>query len=764
MQACFRNAVAACFFPAQASCHKLSAANPTCLSFQTLFLHRPRYLPHTLHTARRRFLYTTRKSARRLSHRKCCAQAPAPAASKPPHHPYTESKTCIPGNRQTASSESAPAIRQAQFPASQTDKSDRLKLWEARFLPSRDRLYSSHTDRESVSSGDKIGIVGVNGTGKSTFIKVIAGLIPQDSGNIIAGKNIKIEYLSQDKIFNPENTILMEVFQGNQPIMQALYDYEITLAQSQKNPHDHKLQEKIIKLTSKIDELNGWQLESDAKTILTKLGIMDFSAQIKTLSGGQQKRLALATALIQPCDLLLLDEPTNHLDSETIAWLEEYLQKLKCALIMVTHDRYFLDSVATKILELDKGKSYVYTGNYTQFLELKTAREEREEASEQKRQNFLRNELKWIRRGAQARSTKQRARIQRFEEVKNQKVNIDNSKIEMGLAGSRLGRTVIELENVNYTVDNKTIIKDFTYTVLRNDRIGILGPNGSGKTTLLNIIAGILPPTTGNVNIGQTVKIGYFAQKNINMDERLRPIEYIKEVAHHITLADGTQLSASQLMERFLFPGTLQWTPISKLSGGEKRRLFLLRVLMSSPNVLLLDEPTNDLDLQTMSILEEFIDNFNGAIIFVSHDRFFIDRLADKVFVYQQDGSLRQYPGGYSYYKGVEEKELATLEKGKNTETKNAISDTEKTSKNTTTKTEPVKKLSFKEQKEYAEIEAIIAETEGKLKVVQLQMSQNASDYGKLNELTKEETALQEKLDYLMERWAYLEELAENSK
>ena len=603
----------------------------------------------------------------------------------------------------------------------------------------------------SLSSGDKIGIVGVNGTGKSTFIKVIAGLIPQDSGNIIAGKNIKIEYLSQDKIFNPENTILMEVFQGNQPIMQALYDYEITLAQSQKNPHDHKLQEKIIKLTSKIDELNGWQLESDAKTILTKLGIMDFSAQIKTLSGGQQKRLALATALIQPCDLLLLDEPTNHLDSETIAWLEEYLQKLKCALIMVTHDRYFLDSVATKILELDKGKSYVYTGNYTQFLELKTAREERDE-------------LKWIRRGAQARSTKQRARIQRFEEVKNQKVNIDNSKIEMGLAGSRLGRTVIELENVNYTVDNKTIIKDFTYTVLRNDRIGILGPNGSGKTTLLNIIAGILPPTTGNVNIGQTVKIGYFAQKNIDMDERLRPIEYIKEVAHHITLADGTQLSASQLMERFLFPGTLQWTPISKLSGGEKRRLFLLRVLMSSPNVLLLDEPTNDLDLQTMSILEEFIDNFNGAIIFVSHDRFFIDRLADKVFVYQQDGSLRQYPGGYSYYKGIEEKELATLEKGKNTETKNTISDTEKTSKNITIKTEPVKKLSFKEQKEYAEIEAIIAEIEGKLKVVQLQMSQNASDYGKLNELTKEETALQEKLDYLMERWAYLEELAENSK
>lgn len=610
----------------------------------------------------------------------------------------------------------------------------------------------------SLSDGDKIGIVGVNGTGKSTFIKVIAGLVLPDSGNIINGKNIKIEYLSQDKDFEPEHTILMEVFQGTQPLMKALYDYEITLNKAQHNPQDTAIQNQLINLSSKIDELNGWQLESDAKTILTKLGLNDFSAKIKTLSGGQQKRLALATALIQPCDLLLLDEPTNHLDSETISWLEEYLQKIKTALIMVTHDRYFLDSVATKILELDKGNSYVYTGNYTQFLELKTARQEREEASEQKRQNFLRNELKWIRRGAQARSTKQKARIQRFEEVKNQKVNIDNSKIEIGLAGSRLGRSVIELENVSYSIDGKLLIKDFTYTVLRNDRVGILGQNGSGKTTLLNIMAGLLAPTSGEVKIGQTVKIGYFSQKNVDMDERLRPIEYIKEVANHITLADGTQLSASQLMEKFLFPGTLQWTPISKLSGGEKRRLFLLRILMDSPNVLFLDEPTNDLDLQTMAILEDFIDNFNGAIIFVSHDRFFIDRLADKVFVYQKDGTLRQYPGGYSYYKGIEEQENSL--DVKTSSIKNKISDDKKNSEKVNT---TPKKLTFKEQKEYAEIESIIAETEGKLKVIQLQMSQNASDYGKLNELSKEEQLTQEKLDYLMERWAYLEELAENS-
>ena len=609
----------------------------------------------------------------------------------------------------------------------------------------------------SLSDGDKVGIVGVNGTGKSTFIKVIAGIVPKDSGTITTGKNTKISYLEQDKVFEPKHTVLMEVFKGTQPLMRALYDYELALQASQKNPQDIDLQKKIITLSSKIDELNGWQLESDAKTILTKLGIMDFSAKTKTLSGGQQKRLALATALIQPCDLLLLDEPTNHLDSETIAWLEEYLRKLKTALIMVTHDRYFLDSVATKILELDKGNSYIYTGNYTQFLELKNQRLEREEASEQKRQNFLRNELKWIRRGAQARSTKQRARIQRFEEVKNQKVNIDHSKIEIGMATSRLGRTVIELENVNYAVDDKTIIKDFTYTVLRNDRIGILGPNGSGKTTLLNIIAGKLAPTSGTVTIGQTVKIGYFTQKNVAMDEKLRPIEYIKEEANYLTLADGTKLSASQLMERFLFPGTLQWTPIAKLSGGEKRRLYLLRILMSAPNVLLLDEPTNDLDLETMSILEEFIDNFNGAIIFVSHDRFFIDRLADKVFVYQKDGSLRQYPGGYSYYKGIEEQEQQALQ----VQTQQSMPKKEVKPAKTREKANAPKKLSFKEQREYDEIEAIIAETEGELKVVQLQMTQNASDYGKLNELTKEETRLQEKLDYLMERWAYLEEIVE---
>ena len=612
----------------------------------------------------------------------------------------------------------------------------------------------------SMDDGDKVGIVGVNGTGKSTFLKAVAGLTPVDEGSLITMRGLRVEYLAQDKVFEPENTVLMEVFRGMTPLMQALRGYELALARSARNPEDKGAQQQIMQYTAQIDALDGWQLESTAKMVLNKLGITDYTAKAGTLSGGQQKRLALATALIQPCDLLLLDEPTNHLDSETIAWLEEYLKGRKGALLMVTHDRYFLDHTSTKILELDKGKAYTYSGTYSDFLEQKAARIEREQASEQKRQNFLRNELKWLRRGAQARSTKQKARIERYEEVKNQTVDLDRGTVEIGLTGSRLGRTVIELEHVHYKVEGRTIIKDFSYTLLRNDRVGILGRNGTGKSTLLNILSGRLQPTSGTVTIGQTVKIGYFAQRNVEMDERLRAIEYIQEAAHHITLADGTRVSASQLMERFLFPGNLQWTPIARLSGGEKRRLYLLRILMEEPNVLLLDEPTNDLDLETMAVLENFIDDFRGAIVFVSHDRFFVDRLAEKVFVYEDDGRLTMYSGGYSYYK-EKAAEQESLAEEKRAEKK--ITAEEKTPTRAP-RTESKPKLSFKEQKEYAEIEGIIASKEGELKVVQLQMEQNAANYGKLNELSKEESRLQAELEHLMERWTYLEEIAENQQ
>ena len=590
----------------------------------------------------------------------------------------------------------------------------------------------------NINEGDKIGIVGVNGTGKSTFLKTVAGKLVADTGSMVTMRNMRISYLEQSKEFVPENTVLMEAFKDDGPLMQALRNYESALAKSEKGDMSEKVQNQLAKASEQIDALGGWNMESQAKSILTHLGITDFEARVDTLSAGQQKRLALATALIQPCDLLLLDEPTNHLDSETIGWLEEYLAAWKGSLLMVTHDRYFLDRVASGILEFDKGRTYSYQGNYSEFLELKAARIEQEEAGERKRQNFLRNELAWIRRGAQARSTKQKARLQRYEEVKNQKVDLERNQVEIGLAGSRLGRKIIELEHVGYSWQGQVYIRDFSYTVLRNDRIGIIGGNGTGKSTLLNIIAGRLQPTEGTVEIGQTVKIGYFAQTNVEMDGRL--------------------------MERFLFPPDLQYTEISRLSGGEKRRLYLLRVLMEAPNVLLLDEPTNDLDLETMGILESFIDDFNGAIIFVSHDRFFIDRMAQKVFVYTgKAGEIECHVGGYSDYHQrlqAEQKARAGALADGVAKAKDGVAGSKKNYQQDKVRK---KGLTMSEKHEYGEIEAVIASKEGELKMIHLQMTQFATDYDKIQELTKEETKVSGELEKLMERWAYLEEKAENS-
>ena len=620
----------------------------------------------------------------------------------------------------------------------------------------------------SIDPGERIGIVGVNGAGKSTLLRAIAGLTPLDAGTTTAMRGLRIGYLAQDKELSLDNTVLMEVFHGTDPLMQALRDYEQALAESAVQPEDKQVQERLLRAASLIDEQDGWQLEGAAKSILTRLGLPDYQAQVGSLSGGQQKRLALATVLIQPSDLLLLDEPTNHLDSESIAWLEEYLRTLPGAVMVVTHDRYFLDAATNRILELDRGHAYLYKGGYTDYLTQRTDRAQAEAAAERKRQNFLRRELKWMRRGAQARSTKQQARIDRYEAVKAQSAPEKQQHIEIGLAGSRLGREVIELDHVSFARDEHTYIDDFSYTVLRRDRVGILGGNGVGKTTLLNLIAGRLQPTQGTIKTGQTVKLGYFTQKADTeaMDGRLRAIEYIEEAAHRLTLADGSTISASQLMARFLFPGDLQWTPIERLSGGERRRLQLLRILMSAPNVLLLDEPTNDLDIDTMAVLEDFLDDFGGAILFVSHDRFFVDRLADKVFVYEPGGHLRLYAGGYSYYKAREAAEAAARDEQK--PPKAADRDKAKPAPAAATSAKPrparPKRLSFQEQREYEGIEDRIASKEGELKATRLMMSQAGSDYGQLNELSQEEQRLSQELDELMDRWAYLSEIAEQSE
>ncbi|MDF2499867.1 MAG: ettA [Anaerosporomusa subterranea] len=605
-----------------------------------------------------------------------------------------------------------------------------------------------------VDSGDKIGLIGVNGTGKSTFLKVIAGIDSPDQGQIVKGNGITVEYLPQDPEFEADETVLAQVFCGRAPVMQVLRDYEQALADSQQQPGNIVLQKKLIQLSQQMDDLGGWQLESEAKTILTQLGIPDFSAKIGTLSGGQKKRVALARALITPSDLLILDEPTNHIDNDTVDWLEDYLHNRKGGLLMVTHDRYFLDRVATRIIELDHGLLYTYSGNYSQFLELKLEREERRDASERKRQNLLRNELVWIRRGAQARSTKQKARIQRFEELSAQKAEAADAKLEVSVGASRLGRKIIELEHIGHKYDDRTLIADFSYIVLKNDRVGIVGPNGSGKSTLLNIITGMLVPDSGTVDIGQTVKIGYFSQESGEVDEAMTVIDYIQAEGHFLPTADGSTISASQMLERFMFPPNVQWTPIAKLSGGEKRRLQLLKVLMGAPNVLLLDEPTNDIDIQTLTVLEDYLDDFAGAVILVSHDRYFLDRLVDKIFAFEGDGKITQYVGGYSDYRAASLLRYSeTISNGKPVEEK-------KTILVQLVKDRP-RKFTFKEQREFEQIDDVIASVESELRAVTAQLDGAGSDYELLRQLTVRQQELESRLDELLERWTYLNELAE---
>lgn len=583
-----------------------------------------------------------------------------------------------------------------------------------------------------IEDGDKIGLIGVNGTGKSTFLKVLAGIETPDRGKVVTGNAVRVEYLPQNPVFDDEATVLQQVFRGRAP-----------------------------------SSTEAWEVESEAKTILTRLGIFDFDAKVGSLSGGQRKRVALAGALINPAELLILDEPTNHIDNETVDWLELYLNRRKGALLMITHDRYFLDRVANRIIELDRGRLFGYAGNYSKYLELKVAREEQEQASEQKRLNLLRNELAWIKRGAKARTTKQKARIDRFEKLQADKPEVGPDKIEISVGKSRLGKKVIALEHIGKSFAGSKFIDDFSCTFSRDDRVGIIGPNGIGKSTLLNIIAGRLEPDSGTVDIGQTVKIGVFSQESREMDESLRVIDYIKEQAEFLPTADGKLISAAQMLERFLFPSELQWIPIGKISGGERRRLYLLRVLMGAPNVLLLDEPTNDLDIQTLTILEDYLDDFPGAVIAVSHDRYFLDRVVDKILAFSGDGRIINYIGNYSEY--MEQARSQAGEQSKRSKVRGANGDTGNADKAGADKARVVAgqeknrplKFTFKEQREYEQIDDVIANVEKELREVKAKINEAGSNYVLLQELVSVQQGLEAQLDDLLERWTYLNELAE---
>ncbi|WP_379137252.1 ABC-F family ATP-binding cassette domain-containing protein [Paenibacillus sp. sgz500958] len=609
---------------------------------------------------------------------------------------------------------------------------------------------------------DKIGIIGVNGTGKSTFLRIIAGLETPDEGQVSIGNNVRVQYLAQNPPFDPENTVLKQVFAGEAPELRSTREYIETMAQLENNPGNKELEAKLVTLGHEIDALGTWQLESEAKSVLSKLGIEQFDALMDTLSGGQRKRVALAAALITPSELLILDEPTNHIDTDSVAWLEQYLQKRRGALLMITHDRYFLDRVADVMLELDGGNLFRYEANYSRFLELKADREEREASAEQKRKNLLRTELAWIRRGAKARTTKQKARIDRFEKLKESGPSAVGGSMDISVTSTRLGRKIIELHGLSKSMDGRNLIKDLTYIAVPEDRVGIVGPNGSGKSTLLNLISGLLAPDSGEVQVGATVKLGYFTQEHQDMDETMRVIEYVKEEAEVIRTADGSTISAGQMLERFLFPPVMQWTPIAKLSGGEKRRLYLLRVLMSAPNVLLLDEPTNDLDISTLAVLEDYLEEFPGVVFTVSHDRFFLDRTVDKILAFEE-GGIRLHVGNYSEYEEWMAQNVASRSQSGKDEGAMKRSSAG-TSGQEITAAPPVReklKFSFKEQREFEGIDEQIELAEKALVDIAAQMEAAFADSGKLQELVAKQREAEAHLEHLMERWTYLNELAE---
>ncbi|MEO1814998.1 MAG: ABC-F family ATP-binding cassette domain-containing protein [Acetobacterium sp.] len=606
----------------------------------------------------------------------------------------------------------------------------------------------------SIADTDKIGVIGVNGSGKTSLLRIIGNLDSPDAGEVKFFGTKRVEILSQDPDLDPETTVLSQVFSANSPEMNLVRDYESTLAALDDSPEDAALQKRLLSLSQRIDDENLWNLKSQVETILSQLGIHDYHKKIGQLSGGQRKRVAMASALLTPCDLLILDEPTNHLDNDTIAWLENYLLNRKGALLMVTHDRYFLDRVVTRTIELDKGQLYEYTGNYSDFLEQKANRREAQTAIEAKRQNLYRRELAWIRRGARARTTKQKARIQRFDEIKERATDLSENQMEISVGFSRLGKKVIEIEHLSKSFGPQKIINDFSMILGPSERIGIIGKNGYGKSTLLNLLAGKLKPDGGTITLGDTVKLGYFSQESEDMDLSLRAIDYIREKAEVMENSRGETVTAAQMMELFLFDKNSQWVYISELSGGERRRLYLLGILMMAPNVLLFDEPTNDLDIDTLTILEAYLDEFQGSVLTVSHDRYFLDRTCEQIFSFDGKGQITTQTGNYSDY--IKKHPLTGLGHRDDTpeqpEKKTAAPAIEKP------KTRKPG-LTYKEKREQ---EALLLDLEAKdqrLDFVTKKLTEITKDYTVLQELAEEKAVLEEALLEIMDRLETLENL-----
>lgn len=603
-----------------------------------------------------------------------------------------------------------------------------------------------------IQTGERIGLIGVNGTGKSSLLKILAQIDDADQLELTHPKDFTIGYLAQEPKFDESLTIVEQVFQTDTPIIQTVKRYEKALIQLTNDSANEIFQNELMNAQKRMDDLDGWDTSTKIKTILSKLGIDDLSRTIKELSGGQKKRVALAQVLIETPDLLLLDEPTNHLDYETIKWLEQYLKQFPNALMVVTHDRYFLDQISTKIFELDGGNLYTYTGNYQSFIEAKSIREEEETQALDKRRNLYRRELAWMRQGAKARSTKQKARIQRFEDIEaSVQTNQTKEKIDISLQGSRLGKQVFEFIQANKQFNHTVILKDFDLLIKPGDRFGIVGKNGSGKSSLLNILTGHLSLDSGELIVGQTVNIAYYTQSNDDVDDDTRMIQYIREGGEVVVTASGEMISASQMLENFLFPPHTHGTPVRKLSGGERRRLYLLKLLMANPNVLILDEPTNDLDTATLTVLENYIEDFPGVVISVSHDRYFLDKTAEQLLIFEGNGNIERYYGAYSDYLEINSQMAkdSQSEPMKQPITQKKVKTTDK------------KRMSYKEKREWETIETDIMEVEQSIEQLNEELNTIGSDFEKAQTIMDEIKEKNDQLDDLLERWTYLSELNE---